>query len=120
MLDKKYALPYRVLDALVAHFMRFLDDSRIMPVIWHQSLLAFVQRSASESFFMSEGLCASIFCMDLTFFVLLLPFYVLPQVQERAEEGGQGQPQNPTGKAEALFSKNHIALGCQIYLACFN
>ncbi|KAJ0970380.1 hypothetical protein J5N97_023257 [Dioscorea zingiberensis] len=43
-LDKKYALPYRVLDAVVAHFMKFLEDTRIMPVIWHQSLLAFVQR----------------------------------------------------------------------------
>ncbi|URE21265.1 Bystin [Musa troglodytarum] len=44
-LGKKYALPYRVLDAVVAHFMRFLEDTRIMPVIWHQSVLAFVQRS---------------------------------------------------------------------------
>ena len=44
LLEKKYALPYRVLDATVAHFMRFLEDSRMMPVIWHQSLLAFVQR----------------------------------------------------------------------------
>ncbi|KAL9247097.1 hypothetical protein vseg_020564 [Gypsophila vaccaria] len=43
-IDKKYALPYRVVDALVAHFMRFLEDSRVMPVIWHQTLLAFVQR----------------------------------------------------------------------------
>lgn len=48
LLDKKYGLPYRVVDALVAHFMRFLDDSRIMPVIWHQSLLAFVQRYKNE------------------------------------------------------------------------
>ncbi|KAH7662816.1 Flavinator of succinate dehydrogenase protein [Dioscorea alata] len=47
-LDKKYALPYRVLDAVVAHFMKFLDDTRIMPVIWHQSLLAFVQRYKNE------------------------------------------------------------------------
>ncbi|CAI0465427.1 unnamed protein product, partial [Linum tenue] len=44
LLEKKYALPYRVIDALVAHYMRFMEDSRIMPVIWHQSLLAFVQR----------------------------------------------------------------------------
>ncbi|KAG4191721.1 hypothetical protein ERO13_A07G112700v2 [Gossypium hirsutum] len=44
LLEKKYALPYRVVDAVVAHFMRFLEDTRIMPVIWHQSLLAFVQR----------------------------------------------------------------------------
>ncbi|GAB4824818.1 hypothetical protein Ancab_007688 [Ancistrocladus abbreviatus] len=42
LIEKKYALPYRVLDSLVAHFMRFLEETRIMPVIWHQSLLAFV------------------------------------------------------------------------------
>ncbi|XVF69243.1 hypothetical protein PTKIN_Ptkin11bG0065500 [Pterospermum kingtungense] len=48
LLEKKYALPYRVVDALVAHFMRFLEDTRIMPVIWHQSLLAFVQRYKNE------------------------------------------------------------------------
>ncbi|MED6118447.1 hypothetical protein PIB30_002700 [Stylosanthes scabra] len=47
-LEKKYALPYRVVDAAVAHFMRFLDDIRIMPVIWHQSLLTFVQRYKNE------------------------------------------------------------------------
>ncbi|KAF7005244.1 hypothetical protein CFC21_020381 [Triticum aestivum] len=47
-LDKKYALPYRVLDAVFAHFMRFLDDERSMPVIWHQSLLAFVERYKNE------------------------------------------------------------------------
>ncbi|KAF4356739.1 hypothetical protein F8388_010961 [Cannabis sativa] len=44
ILEKKYALTYRALDALVAHFVRFLDDTRIMPVIWHQSLLALVQK----------------------------------------------------------------------------
>ncbi|KAK6235251.1 hypothetical protein SCA6_010588 [Theobroma cacao] len=43
LLEKKYALPYCVVDAVVSHFMRFLEDTRIMPVIWHQSLLAFVQ-----------------------------------------------------------------------------
>uniref|UniRef100_A0A2K2CAW4 Bystin n=1 Tax=Populus trichocarpa TaxID=3694 RepID=A0A2K2CAW4_POPTR len=48
LLDKKYALPFRVLDAVVAHFMRFLEDTRIMPVIWHQSLLSFVQRYKNE------------------------------------------------------------------------
>lgn len=47
-LDKKYALPYRALDAVLAHFLRFLDDERIMPVIWHQSLLAFVERYKNE------------------------------------------------------------------------
>ncbi|KAJ3302231.1 hypothetical protein HDU93_006745, partial [Gonapodya sp. JEL0774] len=43
LLDKKYALPYRVLDALVFHFLRFKKDPRDMPVLWHQSLLVFVQ-----------------------------------------------------------------------------
>ncbi|XP_021733578.1 bystin-like [Chenopodium quinoa] len=47
-IDKKYALPYRVLDALVAHFTGFLEDSRVMPVIWHQTLLSFVQRYKHE------------------------------------------------------------------------
>ena len=44
LLDKKYALPYRVVDALVEHFARFASDERELPVIWHQSLLTFVQR----------------------------------------------------------------------------
>ncbi|XP_010460985.1 PREDICTED: bystin-like [Camelina sativa] len=48
LLEKKYCMPYRVLDALVAHFMRFVDDIRVMPVIWHQSLLTFVQRYKYE------------------------------------------------------------------------
>ncbi|KAL3824176.1 hypothetical protein ACJIZ3_020205 [Penstemon smallii] len=44
LIEKKYVLPYRILDALVAHFMKFYADSRVMPVIWHLSLLAFAQR----------------------------------------------------------------------------
>ncbi|KAK7267229.1 hypothetical protein RIF29_19894 [Crotalaria pallida] len=48
LVEKKYALPYRVVDALVGHFMKFLHETRIMPVIWHQSLLAFVQRYKNE------------------------------------------------------------------------
>eukprot|EP01048_Picozoa_sp_COSAG05_P023474 COSAG05_NODE_5100_length_1263_cov_1.665808_1_plen_97_part_00 len=47
--DKKYALPHRVLDAMVAHFVRTADDPRgLMPVLWHQSLLTFVQRYKHE------------------------------------------------------------------------
>lgn len=42
--DKKYALPFRVVDAAVHHFIRFQMDSREMPVLWHQALLTFVQR----------------------------------------------------------------------------
>lgn len=64
LLEKKYALPYQVIDALVFHFLRFRsvdpasvqhgdamtgvyaegDAKNKLPVIWHQSLLAFAQR----------------------------------------------------------------------------
>ena len=44
LIDKKYAMPYRVIDALVAHFMKFMSDTRSMPVIWHQCLLVFSER----------------------------------------------------------------------------
>ena len=44
ILNKKYALPYRVIDALVEHFLSFLDETRRLPVIWHQCLLLFAQR----------------------------------------------------------------------------
>lgn len=49
LLDKKYALPYRVIDALVFHFMRFKQRSNEkMPVLWHQSLLVFAQRYKND------------------------------------------------------------------------
>ncbi|OAA48383.1 Bystin [Metarhizium rileyi] len=64
LLEKKYALPYQVIDALVFHFLRFRSEDPAsvqegdamagisgegdvktkLPVIWHQSLLAFAQR----------------------------------------------------------------------------
>ncbi|KAL7416977.1 Bystin-domain-containing protein [Mrakia frigida] len=57
LLDKKYALPYKVVDALVFHFIRLANDKRgsgikgeenMLPVLWHQSLLVFVQRYSSD------------------------------------------------------------------------
>lgn len=47
-LDKKYALPYRVVDGLVFHFLRFERDKRELPVLWHQAFLTFVQRYKSD------------------------------------------------------------------------
>lgn len=47
-LDKRYALPYRVVDAAVFHFIRFEHDPRQMPVLWHQSMLTFVQRYKND------------------------------------------------------------------------
>ncbi|KAI0013114.1 Bystin-domain-containing protein [Xylariaceae sp. FL0662B] len=68
LLEKKYALPYQVVDTLVFHFLRFrsVDPASIregdamdvggeraatqakLPVIWHQCLLAFAQRYRNE------------------------------------------------------------------------
>jgi len=68
LLEKKYALPYQVIDSLVFHFLRFrsvnpaaikegdlanMHDERAsaqakLPVIWHQCLLAFAQRYRNE------------------------------------------------------------------------
>jgi len=44
LLDKKYALPYRVVDSVVFHFLNFRNDKRTMHVLWHQAMLTFVQR----------------------------------------------------------------------------
>lgn len=43
ILEKKYALSYGAIDAVTCHFLRFHKETRVMPVIWHQTLLAFVQ-----------------------------------------------------------------------------
>ena len=48
LLDKKYALPHKVLDALVEHFVTTSEDDRVLPVLWHQSLLTFAQRYKSD------------------------------------------------------------------------
>ena len=44
LLEKRYALPYRVVDALVAHFCNFSLDKRELPVLFHQALLSLAQR----------------------------------------------------------------------------
>jgi len=56
LIDKKFELPYKVVDALVFHFIRLSNsykaktrgDSSKLPVLWHQSLLVFAQRYASD------------------------------------------------------------------------
>lgn len=44
LLDKKYSLPYRVVDEVVAHFCRATTDTRALPVLWHQALLTLARR----------------------------------------------------------------------------
>ncbi|EGW03296.1 Bystin [Cricetulus griseus] len=46
LLDKKYASPYRVLDALVFDFLGF--RMRQLPVLWHQCLLTLAQRYKAD------------------------------------------------------------------------
>ena len=61
LLEKKYALPYKVIDGLVFHFLRFRVTQPAMttgrdvgfgatslPVLWHQCLLAFAQRYRND------------------------------------------------------------------------
>jgi essential nuclear protein 1 len=56
LVDKKHQLPYKVVDSLVFHFIRLSNtykakssgDALKLPVLWHQSLLAFVQRYAND------------------------------------------------------------------------
>lgn len=57
LLEKKYALPYKAVDALVFHFLRFrgskeegpeLAGGEKLPVLWHQGLLIFAQRYKND------------------------------------------------------------------------
>jgi len=48
LIDKRYSLPYKVIDALCQFFCQFAKDHQKLPVIWHQNLLAFVQRYKND------------------------------------------------------------------------
>lgn len=48
LLQKKYALPYRVVDCLAEYFAQFGEYDGELPVIWHQSLLIFAQHYKME------------------------------------------------------------------------
>ena len=37
-----------MIGSVVRHFASFIDDSRELPVLWHQALLVFVQRYKNE------------------------------------------------------------------------
>ena len=48
LLNKKYALPVRVVSAVAKNFLKFLAVDLELPVLWHQSLLVFVQRYRAD------------------------------------------------------------------------
>lgn len=48
LFNKKYALMWKVLDAVCDHFNKFKLEDRQLPVLFHQSLLTFVQRYKND------------------------------------------------------------------------
>lgn len=49
LISKNYALPFRVLDGIVDHFIRYTHDSQIeLNVQWHQTLLKFCKLYTRE------------------------------------------------------------------------
>ncbi|KAI5813093.1 Bystin-domain-containing protein [Pyronema omphalodes] len=48
LIDKKYALPYKAVDALVFHFLRFKSDPKDLPLLWHKSFLCFAERYKND------------------------------------------------------------------------
>lgn len=75
LIDKKFELPYKVVDALVFHFIRLSNtykaksrgDSEKLPVLWHQSLLVFCQRCVSlGTHLVLHSLSHSRYASDLT------------------------------------------------------
>ncbi|KAI5784562.1 Bystin-domain-containing protein [Geopyxis carbonaria] len=48
LIDKKYALPYKVVDALVFHYLRFKGVPEQLPLLWHKSFLVFAQRYRND------------------------------------------------------------------------
>mmetsp|Transcript_16293 Transcript_16293/g.47663 ORF Transcript_16293/g.47663 Transcript_16293/m.47663 type:complete len:432 (+) Transcript_16293:60-1355(+) len=44
LVNKKYAFPVRVVESLVQHFSAFASEERALPLVWHRTLLIFVQR----------------------------------------------------------------------------
>eukprot|EP00388_Colpodella_angusta_P002918 GDKJ01010356.1.p1 GENE.GDKJ01010356.1~~GDKJ01010356.1.p1 ORF type:complete len:425 (-),score=142.95 GDKJ01010356.1:98-1372(-) len=48
LINKKYALPYSVLEGLVKHFHSFINETRTLPVVWHKALLFLAQRYKFE------------------------------------------------------------------------
>lgn len=48
LLDKKFALPTKSISLIFDYFCSFGKSDVLLPVLWHQALLVFVQRYKSE------------------------------------------------------------------------
>lgn len=43
IIEKQYSLPTKVVAGIVDYFLKFKNENRKLPIIWHQTLLLFVQ-----------------------------------------------------------------------------
>jgi essential nuclear protein 1 len=48
LIMKRYALPYKTVDALFVHFMSFLNETQRMPNLWHECLLVYAERYKTD------------------------------------------------------------------------
>jgi len=48
LIEKKYNMPFQVLDALVFHFLNMKNEERKLPVLWHQCFLSLMQIYAKD------------------------------------------------------------------------
>ena len=105
LLDKKYALPFRVVDALVDHFLRFAQETRAVPVVWHQSLLAFAQRY--------KGVIRAEDKQRLRKLVDQQHHYLIgPEIKRELSQGrSRGEAENGGDGGDAGKEKSGLALG---------
>ncbi|KPI88736.1 putative bystin [Leptomonas seymouri] len=63
LIDKKMALPYQAIDELVKYFHRFLEThtkDEALPVLWHQTMLTFIQHYKADLTEAQLGLLSSV------------------------------------------------------------
>lgn len=48
LIEKRYAMPTKVVEALVEYFASFASEERTLPLLWHQTLHIFVKTYKQE------------------------------------------------------------------------
>jgi essential nuclear protein 1 len=107
LLDKRYALPYRVVDALVDHFTSFRDEERQLPVVWHQALLCFVQRYKAE-IRAEDKVALKKLCRAQAHYL------VTPEVQRELDAGRSRGERPPQGAAPAAAAPGASKVGVHV------
>ncbi|EYC20360.1 hypothetical protein Y032_0022g587 [Ancylostoma ceylanicum] len=99
LIDKKFALPYKAIDAIVSHFLRMKNDERDMPVLWHQCLLAVCQRYKND---LSQEQKAAI--IDLTRYQS--HYLISPEVRRELESKEGESSRTSVAKVEVVARQN--------------